>query len=367
MKNQSLMLRTFGAIAVLGTLVTAGQAQNREKFGISAKAGGVNAVMGRVMVARVGQAPQLLSNQDDLVAGDVVTTGAASQTEVLLNPGSYLRVAENSEFIMVDNSLNNLLIKLVKGSVIVEATGMDNLDLRIAIATDRERLTIIRPGIYRINAQTGVTELLVRKGRVAIGDNPREIVKGGKKLAFSDGSALTAKLEKRDKDEFDNWSKVRGETLARANQRLSARTLNGYLSAADWTTSTGFGRWGVWTWSPFLGCRTFLPFYFGWTTPYGPYYGLFYSLGDYYPGMGCCRGEIINRQPMIVNNPPSSGGSSGGFPGGFGGSSGGSSGGSGSGGSPSSGTLGPSSPMPSQPRPRDPEVGSGPSRIKTPD
>jgi hypothetical protein len=362
MKNLSLMLRAFGAIVVLGSLVVAGQAQNREKFGISAKAGGVNAVTGRVMVARVGQAPQLLTNQDDLVSGDVVTTGAASQAEVLLNPGSYLRVAENSEFVLVDNSLDNLLVKLVKGSVIVEATGMDNIDLRIAIATNRERLTIVRPGIYRINAQTGTTELLVRKGRVAISDNPRDIVKGGKKLTFAGGSALTAKLDKHDKDLFDNWSKERGETLARANQRLSARTLNGYLSTADWgwASRASFGRWGVWTWSPLLGCRTFLPFYYGWATPYGQYYGLYYTLGDYYPGMGCCNGQNINRQPMIVNNPPSSGGSSGGF----GGSSGGS---GGSGGSPSSGTSAPSSSTPSQAGPRDPDSGSRSiNRIKDP-
>jgi len=253
--------------------------------------------------------------------------------------------------VLVDNSLDNLLVKLVKGSVILEATGMDNLELRIAIATDRERLTIVRPGIYRINAQPGATELLVRKGRVAFGSNPRDIVKGGKKLTFAGGSAVTAKLNKQDKDEFDNWSKVRGETLARANQRLSARTLNGFLSASGWGSPfSRFGRWGVWTWSPLLGCNTFLPFYYGWMTPYGQYYGLYY--GDFYRG---------TRGPMIVNNPPSSGGSAGGFPG------------SGSGpgsssGSPTSGSSAPPSSMPpSQAGPRDPDSGGRSiNRIKDP-
>jgi hypothetical protein len=353
MKSLSPALRILSIVAVAVFLAPLGQAQNREKFGISAKAGGVNAVAGRVMVARVGQAPQLLSNQDDLNSGDVVTTGADSQAEVLLNPGSYLRVAENTEFVMADNSLDNLLVKLVKGSVIVEATGMDGLELRINIATDRERLAIVRPGIYRINVQPGTTELLVRKGRVALGSDPRDIVKGGKRLTFAGGSPLTAKLNKQDKDEFDNWSKVRGETLARANERLSARTLNGYLSSIDFGwPSMGFGRWGVWTWSPFLGCRTFLPFYYGWMTPYGRYYGLYYTMGDFYPGM---------RQPMIVNNPPSSSGSPGVFPG--------SSGGPGtSSGSPRSGTSSPpSSITPSQAGPRDPDSGSRSiNRIKDP-
>lgn len=357
MKSLSPALRILSIVAITVFLAPLGQAQNREKFGISAKAGGVNAVNGRVMVARVGQTPQLLSNQDDLGSGDVVTTGAASQAEVLLNPGSYLRVAENTEFVMVDNSLDNLLVKLVKGSVIVEATGMDGLELRINITTDRERLTIVRPGIYRINAQPATTELLVRKGRVAFGTDPKDIVKGGKKLTFAGGSPLTAKLTKQDKDEFDNWSKVRGETLARANQRLSARALNGYLSSFDsgWPSMRS-GRWGLWTWSPLMGCHTFLPFYYGWISPYGHYYGLYYTLGDFYPGM---------RQPTIVNNPPSSGGYSGSFPGTPAGPPSGP--GSAVGPPPSGTSAPPSSVTPSQAGPRDPDSGGRSiNRIKDP-
>jgi FecR protein len=349
MKSLSPALRILSIVAVAVFLAPLGQAQNREKFGISAKAGGVNSVMGRVMVARVGQAPQLLSGQDDLVSGDVVTTGADSQAEVLLNPGSYLRVAENTEFVMVDNSLDNLLVKLVKGRVIVEATGMDGMELRINIATDRERLAIVRPGIYRINALPAATELLVRKGRVALGSDPRNIVKGGKKLTFAGGAPLIAKLSKQDKDEFDNWSKVRGETLARANQRLSARTLNGFLSASDWGWQSMFGRWGVWTWSSSLGCRTFLPFYYGWMTPYGGYYGLYYDRGGYYNRGGYYPGT---RQPTIVNNPPSSGGYPGGSP------VSGPTGPGSSSGSPTSGTSAPpASRPPSQAGPRDPDSG----------
>jgi hypothetical protein len=355
MHNLSPALRILYVVAVTVFLAPLGQAQNREKFGISAKAGGVNSVVGHVMVTRAGQAPQLLSNQDDLSAGDVVTTGAESQAEVLLNPGSYLRVAGDTEFVMVDNSLDNLLVKLVKGSVIVEATGTDNVELRIAIATDRERLTIVRPGIYRINSQMSFTELLVRKGRVSLGGNAQDLVKSGKKLLFAEGSTLTAKLTKSDKDGFDKWSQGRGETLARANQRLSARALNGYLSATGWNSpSARFGRWGVWTWSPVLGCSTFLPFYYGWATPYGQYYGLYYTLGDFYPGGGY-------RQPVIANNPPSSGSSAGSYPG----SSGGSPGSSGA--SPTTGTSSPSAPMGSQAGPRDPDSGSRSiNRIKDP-
>src|SRR6185503_2155824 len=120
MKNTRLVVRIGAAIAIVAGLFSIGQAQNREKHVISAKAGGVNAVSGRVMVTRSGQGPQLLSNQDDLKSGDLVTTGVNSQTEILLNPGSYLRVAENSELVLSDSSLDNLLVRLNRGSVIIE-------------------------------------------------------------------------------------------------------------------------------------------------------------------------------------------------------------------------------------------------------
>ncbi len=267
MKNLTLVLRTMGAIALLTVLASAGQAQNREKFGISARAGGVNAVSGRVMVTRTGQSAQLLSSQDDLISGDVVTTGADSQAEILLNPGSYLRVAENSEFVLVDNSLNNLVVKLIKGSAIIEATGGDDADLRINVLANQQSLMIIRGGIYRINVQPNSAELLVRKGRVLPAGSTGQLVKGGTKIMYASGAPLTAKVTKQDHDDFDLWSKKRAETLARANEKISGRAMNGYLASLspfEWAFSAA-NPWGLWTFSSFSHCFTFVPFFgFSW-------------------------------------------------------------------------------------------------------
>ncbi len=318
MKYARLVIRICSAVAITAGLFSIGHAQNREKFGISAKAGGVNAVAGRVMVKREGQALQLLSNQDELKAGDVVTTGADSQAEILLNPGSYLRVGEQSEVMLIDNSLDKLLVRLKRGSAIIEATGGDNTELRIGLITNKARLLIVRRGIYRINAQPDATELLVRKGRVLIGDLPGQIVKSGKKLTFTGGEPLAAKLSKADQDEFDNWSRERGKTLARANERLTARLFNSYVgenSFWNWAANS----WGIWAFSPFSRCYTFLPFRFGWASPYGHYYGQYY---DPFGGLSGCCGYQPGYRPVIVSNPTSSRGTSGGssgLPGGSGG------------------------------------------------
>jgi hypothetical protein len=329
-------------VALVAGLISIGHAQNREKFGISAKAGGVNSVAGRVLVKREGQAQQLLSSSDDLAPGDVVTTGADSQAEILLNPGSYFRLGENSEFMLVNNSLNDLLLKLVRGSAIIEATGPDDTGMRIIVATDQKRITIVRSGIYRINVQPGTTDLIVRKGRALIGPEAADRVKGGKRVTFSANDTQIAKIDKHDQDQFDSWSKERGQALARANQKISFRSLHEQLSSVRWRwVYSAANPFGLWTWSALSGCYTFMPFYYGWSSPYGRYYGSYLPI---YPGGSYGSGSTLVGNPQTYPPNGPTGGSSGG-PGRSGGF----------GGSPS----GPSGPMapPSQAGPRDPDSG----------
>ena len=349
MKVSKLAIKTgmLTIVVALSTLVA--NAQDRERFGISAKAGAVNAVSGKVSVRR-GAIERLLTSQDDLDSGDVVTTGSESQVEVLLNPGTYLRLSEKSEFVLVDNSLDKLRVKINKGSAIIEATGPDSLDLHIPIVTDQQRMMIVRSGIYRINVTSDVTELLVRSGRVQLNDDPKNIVKSGKKVSFIRAAPQIAKLTKLDRDEFDNWSRTRGQTLAHANEKLSARVLDSYLSSGGFDFSGGLGRWGLWTWSPFSSCYTFLPFYYGWSSPYGRYYGAYAGFDPYYYPRGY-------NGPVIVSNPTSNPRGSNGLPTG------------GLGTQPGGGVISsPSSQPSSQPERRDPDSGNRiVNKIRDPD
>ena len=272
-------------------------AQNRERFGISAKAGGVNAVTGRVRVTREGQQPQVLTSTDNLTAGETVTTGLSSNAEILLNPGSYLRLGEDSEFQFEDISLDQLRLRLMKGSAIIEATGIADMDLGIKVSTAHGEFTIVRSGVYRVNVRPDSAEMAVRKGRASFGSSKTDIVKGGKVVTLTNGIATVAKLNK-DKDAFDSWSKQRAELLARANARLMNRTFNGYLASFSGWDSWYWGprRFGLWTYSPRAGCYTFLPFHYGWSSPYGHGYGSYYWRG------GCCNGPGGN--PTVNNQIP---------------------------------------------------------------
>lgn len=260
-------------------------AQTRERFGISAKAGGVNNVVGRVRVTRKEQQPQVLTSTDNLVAGETVTTAASSNAEILLNPGSYLRLGENSEFEFEDISLDKLRLRLLKGSAIIEATGVADMDLGIKVATEHGEFTILRSGVYRIDVRPGFAEMAVRKGRASFGPNKTDIVKGGKVVTLTNGGVDVATLHK-SKDAFDGWSKQRAELLAQANAKLRNRSFNGYLSNFRGWDSWFWAspRFGLWTYSAGAGCYTFLPFYYGWSSPYGHGYGSYY-----WRGSGCCN------------------------------------------------------------------------------
>jgi hypothetical protein len=356
MRRPSVVLRICAAIVLGLGLSSIGTAQNREKFVISAKAGGVNSVDGRVTVTRAGK-PQLVTAQDNLAAGDLVTTGESGQVEVLLNPGSYLRVGPNSAFEFADNSLETLRVRLIKGSAIVEATGLDEIELHITIVTEQARVVVARRGVYRINAAVDSTELLVRKGRARINDDPRNFIKGGNGIVFRGGSFVATKLGKKQQDQFDDWSKERANTLAKANEKLSARGLNTYLASLNSLDRefSAANRYGFWAFSPFSRCFTLLPFYYGWSSPYGHNYGLYYGVYDYWPGRRCCGDNV--RGP--VSNPSSGGPSSGPSSGGTAGSPGGSIG--------NSRPPSPPSPPPSQAGPRDPDSGSRvPNKIRDP-
>jgi hypothetical protein len=252
-------------------------AQNREKFVISAKAGGINAVTGQASVHGRGNSDwQQLMITDDLDAGDRVRTAFDGRVEILLNPGSYLRVGGNSEVELSDNTLANLELRLIRGTAIVEATGADGLELNINISTPHTKLAIVRQGLYRLNVVPGdATELIVRKGRVILSDSHTK-VKGGNKVVFSATNVSVAKLTKEEKkskerEEVELWSKERAQTLAKANRRITDRMLNSaFTSVRDWDPF--YRSNGLWFFNRTANCYTFLPFRYGWGSPYGNSY-----------------------------------------------------------------------------------------------
>lgn len=309
---RSARIALIPALIVVGLIAYSpltASSQTRERFVISARAGGINAITGRASMRTQGTSEwQQLTIKEDLQTGDVVKTGVDGRVEMLLNPGSYLRVGENTEFELANNSLDNLEVRLIRGTAIVEATGADDTPLLINITTPHTKIAIVRRGLYRLNVVPGDnTELIVRKGRV-MHEPSHTKIKGGNKVVFSAEAFSVAKLQSADKKNFDTlevWSKERAGLMAEANRKVRGRDLSLIMASMNSGFSQSFfgGRsGGFWFYNARVGCYSFMPFYYGWGSPYGS------SYSSFYPFFACSSCAGNRRYDVYPRNYPSGGG-----------------------------------------------------------
>jgi hypothetical protein len=141
----------------------------------------------------------------------------------------------------------------------------------------------MRTGVYRLNVlPSGVTEIAVEKGRLVVVEGEAAVVvKGGQVARVGAGPVELAKLDKSNRDALDLWSRERGKELAKLNESLAARqsvsNLRRGLGSGLFPASSG----GVWAFNSGFGCYTFLPFYYGWSSPYGYGYNSYYYVPRY--------------------------------------------------------------------------------------
>jgi uncharacterized membrane protein YgcG len=259
--------------ACAGAFASASAADRDDRV-ISARAGGVNFVSGDVTVKRAGKADwETLTAEDELKAGDAVRTGADGRAEVLLNPGSYLRLGENAEFELTSPKLDDLRLRLARGSAVIEATGYGKFDLLIVVLTPTAETKIVRTGVYRVNVLASETEVLVSKGLALVGAT--EVKEGRAARVGASGAAVVAKFDKKLRDALDLWSRRRGEELAKANQRLRVRNAAGLLANVRFDDAfyRGGQVFGLWIRTHRPDCNfTFVPLAYGWSSPYGFFY-----------------------------------------------------------------------------------------------
>src|SRR5437764_10357302 len=138
---------------MLGVVVTAG-AMNfmaSAQSVISAKSGLIHYVEGRVYLgdqlveSKFGTFPDLKEN------GQLRTEDG--RAEVLLTPGVFLRIGENSAIRMVTNRLIDTRLEFLSGSILVEADELLK-DNGVTIVYNDYAVQIEKKGIYRIETDT---------------------------------------------------------------------------------------------------------------------------------------------------------------------------------------------------------------------
>ena len=265
-----------------------------ETYVISAKAGGVNHVEGKVSIVRKDGKSGLLLKSDKIEIGDRISTGADGKAEILLNPGSFVRLGGNAEFEFQTTDLDNLKLKLSSGSAIFEVYA-DN-EFKVTLDLPNADIELTKSGVFRVDVLTdGSGKISVWKGKVFVGDEKAE-VKTGKSAIVSGKNAAIAKFDRDNKDEFDIWSQLRAKEAAEINKRLQRNALrNSLLGAYNRGGWNMFGTFGLWVFDAFTGRWCFLPFGSGWNSPYGYNYGF----NIYH----CQLPPVVYTPPVTPTNP----------------------------------------------------------------
>lgn len=244
-----------------------------DKYVISAKAGGVNFVEGNVTVVRKNGKSGHLLKGDDLDIGDKVSTGAGGKVELLLNPGSYVRLGGNSTFEFATTSLDDLQLRLGSGSAIFEVFASE--DFRVTVNTPMAKMFLIQSGIYRVDVMSdGGGRISVSKGRAQLADMDSTIVKSGRQATVSGNQSDIAKFDKDNGDQLAAWSKMRAKELSRISQQVQTAGMRNSLMRSflgrGWNMYSSFG---LWAYDSFNRSYCFLPFGRGWNSPYGYGFG----------------------------------------------------------------------------------------------
>ena len=250
------------ACAVLGTFVFAGGAWAQSV--ISAHSGVIQYVEGDVTIDGAAVHPKF-AQFPDVKSGQVLAT-EEGRTEVLLTPGVFLRVGENSSVRMLSNALSDTRMEVVSGSVLVE---VGELLENNAIAFDaaRAHMALAKKGLYRIDA--GPARLRVYDGQAAVAAGSENLTaKKGHQIDLDTAKLVDTRFDIKDTDAFYRWGARRAEYVAAANV-VSARV------ASNSDHSSGFASSpSGWAWNPYFGMYTFLPASGVYYSPFG---AAFYS------------------------------------------------------------------------------------------
>ena len=223
----------------------------------------------------------------ELNAGEILTT-QQGKVEILLIPGVFLRVGDHSSVKMISPDITLTQVELLQGRVGVEADEVyPQNDLQVIDGGVTTQL--VKTGYYEFEAQPATAMVFKGKAAVEVGDVKYKVVKDHHEFTLAEG--LKGKSVNFDahgtQDELYNWSSLRSEYLAEANNQI----------AGDYSGVSGFDP--GWYWDPYMSDYTFVgmgpfwsPFGFGFYPPwrggyYGGYYGgRMYGRGPYGRGIG---------------------------------------------------------------------------------
>jgi hypothetical protein len=254
---------------------------------ISSHAGVVQYVEGRAFLGdkpvepKFGTFPDIKENQEFRTED--------GRAEILLTPGVFLRLGENSSIRMLSNKLTDTRVEMLSGSAIVESTEMPK-DNAVQLVYKKDAVSLQKQGLYRMDTEPA--RFQVFEGEAIVTDPSGQLtLRGGKQTNLA-GVLMAENFDRKadDQDALYRWSDRRASYVAQANV-ASASSANagsgsygnygGYGGYGYGFGGLGFGGFGYnpgflggWAFNPMFGMYTYMPYSgFG----YSPFGYTYYS------------------------------------------------------------------------------------------
>lgn len=253
-----------GRAALLAAGMLAGLACGQAFAAEPAHPGTVNYIEGAVRLDGSQLNNRSVGNSA-MSAGDDLTTGNG-KAEVLLTPGIYLRIDDQSGVKMESPDLAKTQVELTRGRAGVEVDQIFPQNC-VQVVDGGVTTQLIKPGYYEFDANSPEVQVFKGRAEVFLGDGKWETVKDHHELALAQGAReKTASFDARPaNDGLYNWSSLRSEYLAEANNQI----------AGEYAYAPGFNP--GWYWDPWAWDYT----YVGWDPFFSPFGWGFYPWGGF--------------------------------------------------------------------------------------
>ena len=276
------------------------------QYMISAHSGVVQHVEGTAYLndnqvePRSGEFPSIKESQ--------VFRTTEGMAEVLLTPGVFLRLGENSSIRMVSTKLDDTRVEVLKGSAMVECEDLAK-DNAVMLLYKGNEMLLVKHGLFRVDADQGLFKVYDGEAIVK-GESGQLTLHKGKETALN-GVLMAENFDPKADDDLYRWSDRRSGYLAKANVSSANSLIGSGSSGLGIGGYSGFGGcggallgqgygygWNPWQFNQMFGMYTYVPcngfayspFGYGFYSPY-----TVWQAPVYYGGGG--GGGGVNRAP----------------------------------------------------------------------
>ncbi len=282
------------------------------QYVISSHSGVIQYVEGRALLAdkpvepKFGQFPDIKEGQEFRTED--------GRAEILLTPGVFLRLGENSAILMLSTRLTDTRVEVLSGSAVFESNEIPK-DNAIQLVYKKDTVRLQKQGLYRLDTEPA--HFQVFEGEAVVADTSGQLTLHGGKQTNLSGALMAESFDRKadDQDALYRWSDRRASYVAQANVASAAQMGSsysgngyGYGLGSGYGFGSGFGYnpgyLGGWAFNPIFGMYTYLPYEgFGYS-PFGYTYYSPYTVGyaPSYGGSGYAYGGGASRTAGLTGS-----------------------------------------------------------------